>query len=57
MFRPLKHLLATEVCQMHLEDAAYGHLVLRLMASFVLFYTSPVICKGRLTLDAVGRPW
>jgi len=42
----LKHLLATESCQAHSEDAYYGHLVLRLMASFVLFYTSRVICKG-----------
>ena len=36
---------------MHSEDAYYGHLVLRLMASFVLFYTSRVICKGRLTME------
>ena len=46
VFRTLKHLLATEACQVHSEDAYYGHLVLRLMASFVLFYTSRVICKG-----------
>ena len=38
VFRTLKHLLATESCQVHSEDAYYGHLVLRLMASFVLFY-------------------
>ncbi len=31
----------------------YGHLVLRLMASFVLFYTSRVICKGRLTMEEI----
>jgi hypothetical protein len=38
VFRTLKHLLATEACQVSSEDAYYGHLVLRLMASFVLFY-------------------
>jgi hypothetical protein len=51
VFRTLKHLLATEACQVHSEDAYYGHLVLRLMASFVLFYTSRVICKGRSTME------
>ena len=30
-FRTLKHLLATGACQVHHEDAYYGHLVLRLM--------------------------
>jgi len=33
------------------EDAYYGHLVLRLMASFVLYYTSRVIFKGHVTMD------
>jgi len=33
------------------EAAYYGHLVLRLMGCFVLFYTSRVICKGRLTME------
>ena len=50
VFRTLKHLLGTEACQVHSEDAYYGHLVLRLMGSFVLFYTSRVICKGCLTM-------
>ena len=50
-FRTLKHLLATGSCQVHNEDAYYGHLVLRLMGCFVLFYTSLVICKGRLTME------
>ena len=50
-FRTLKHLLATGACQVHNEDAYYGHLVLRLMGCFVLFYTSRVICKGRLTME------
>jgi hypothetical protein len=36
VFRTLKHLLGTEACQVHSEDAYYGHLVLRLMGSFVL---------------------
>jgi len=49
----LKHLLATGACQVHSEDAYYGHLVLRLMGCFVLFYTSRVICKGRLTTDTM----
>ncbi len=53
VFRTLKHLLATAACQVHSEDAYYGHLVLRLMASFVLFYTSRVICKGRLTMEEI----
>jgi hypothetical protein len=30
-FRTLKHLLATGACQVHSEDAYYGHLVLRLV--------------------------
>jgi hypothetical protein len=47
VFRILKHLLATEACQVHSEHAYYGHLVLRLMASFILYYTSRVILKGR----------
>jgi hypothetical protein len=36
------------------EDAYYGHLVLRLMGCLVLFYTSRVICKGRLTMDEIS---
>ena len=51
VFRTLKHLLATGACQVHSEDASYGHLVLRLMACFVLFYTSRVIFKGHVTMD------
>jgi hypothetical protein len=38
-FRTLKHLLATVACQVHSEEAYYGHLVLRLMGCLVLFYT------------------
>lgn len=53
VFRTLKHLLATESCQVHSEDAYYGHLVLRLMGCFVLFYTSRVICKGQLTMEEI----
>ena len=53
VFRTLKHLLATEACQVQSEDAYYGHFVLRLMGSFILFYTSRVICKGRLTMEEI----
>ncbi len=53
VFRILKHLLATDACQGHSEDAYYGHLVLRLMASFILYYTSRVIFKGRVTMDEI----
>jgi hypothetical protein len=52
-FRTLKHLLATGACQLHSEEAYYGHLVLRLMGCLVLFYTSRVICKGRLTMEEI----
>ena len=55
-FRTLKHLLATGACQVHNEDAYYGHMVLRLMGCFVLFYTSRVVCKGRLTMQDNHRP-
>ena len=51
--RTLQHLLATESCQVHSEDAYYGHLVLRLMGCFVLFYPSRVICKGELTMEEI----
>jgi hypothetical protein len=37
VFRTLKHLLATEACQVRSEDAYSGHLVVRLMARCVLF--------------------
>jgi Transposase DDE domain len=52
-FRTLKHLLATGACQVHSEDAYYGHLVLRLMGCLVLFYTSRILCKGRLTMEEI----
>src|SRR5712692_479189 len=35
-FRTLKHLLATGACQVHNENAYYGHLVLRLMGCLAL---------------------
>ena len=53
MFRILKHLFAAEACQARTEDAYYGHLVLRLMAGFVLFYTSRVIFKGHVTMEEI----
>jgi hypothetical protein len=52
-FRTLKHLLATGACQVHSEDAYYGHLVLRFIGCFVLLYTSQVVCKGRLTMEEI----
>ena len=39
--------------QVHTEDAYHGHLVLRLMGCLVLFYTSRVICEGRLTREEI----
>ena len=33
--------------------AYYGHLILRLIGCFVLFYTSRVVCKGRLTMEEI----
>ena len=35
------------------EDAYYGHLVIRLMGSFVLLYTSRVVCNGQLTMEEI----
>ena len=35
------------------EDAYYGHLVLRLMGCFVLFYTLRVMYKGRMTMEEI----
>jgi hypothetical protein len=52
-FRTLKHLLASGACQVHSEEAYYGHLVLRLIGCLVLFYTSRVLCKGRLTMEEI----
>jgi hypothetical protein len=52
-FRTLKHLLATNACQVQSEGVYYGHIVLRLMGCLVLFYTSRVICKGRLTMEEI----
>jgi hypothetical protein len=52
-FRTLKHLLVTGACQVHSEDAYYGHLVLRLIGYLVLFYASRVVCKARLTMEEI----
>ena len=38
---------------MRSEHAYYGHLVLRLMACLVLFYTSRVIFKGKVTMGEI----
>ena len=53
VFRTLKHLFATDACQVHSEDAYYGHLVLRLMACFVLYYTTRVIFKEQVTMEEI----
>jgi len=50
-FRTLKHLLATEACQMQTEAGYDGHLVLRLMAGLVLLDTARVVFKGRVTME------
>jgi hypothetical protein len=52
-FRTLKHLLATEACQVPGETAYYGHLVLRLLAGLVLLYTARVLLKGRVTMEEI----
>jgi len=52
-FRTLKHLLATEACQVHGEDAYYGHLVLRLLAGLVLLYTARRLLKGCVTMEEI----
>ena len=52
-FRLLKHLLATEACQVHGEDAYDGHLVLRLVAGMVLLYTARMLLKGRVTMEEI----
>ena len=51
--RTLKHLLATEACQVQGEAAYDGHLVLRLLAGLVLLYTARVLRKGRVTMEAL----
>ena len=53
VFRTLQHLLGTEAWQVPSEDAYYGHLVLRLIGSLVLFSTSRVSCKGCLTMEDI----
>jgi hypothetical protein len=52
-FRRLKHLLATDACQVQGENAYYGHLVLRLMAGLVLLYTARLVCKGQVTMEEI----
>lgn len=52
-FRTLKHLLATEACQVRGADADYGHLVLRLLAGLVVLYTARVLLKGRVTMEEI----
>jgi hypothetical protein len=51
VLRTLTPLLATAACQVRSADASYGHLVWRLMGSFIVFSTARVICTGRLTME------
>jgi hypothetical protein len=57
----LKHLLATEARQVQTEEAYDGHLVLRLLAGLVLFYTARFCLQGRVTMEAIvfslKHPW
>ena len=53
-FRTWTHLLAAEACQVHREDAYYGHLVSRLLAGLVLLYTARILYKGRVTRESLG---
>jgi hypothetical protein len=57
VFRTRKHLFATDACQVRSEDAYYGHLVLRLMACFVLYYTTRVIFKEQVTMAEIVFNW
>jgi hypothetical protein len=49
----LMHSLATGACQVHSEEAYYGHWGLCLMGCFVLSYTSWVMCNGRLRMEEI----
>lgn len=51
VFRPLTSLLATDAGQGRSADAYDGPLGLRLIASFVLHYTSRGLFKGRVAMD------
>jgi hypothetical protein len=52
-FRTLQHLLTAEACQVHEEDAYDGHLVWRLWAGLVLFYTTRRLFKGHVPMEAI----
>jgi hypothetical protein len=45
--------LAADACQAQSEDAYDGHFVLRLIAGFVLFYTSRFIFEGHVTMEEI----
>ena len=57
VFRTLKPLLATDAGQVHHAAAYDGHLVLRLMASLVLYSTSRGLFKGRVTREEMIFNW
>ena len=52
-FRTLTPLLAADACQVHREAASYEPLVVRLSAGCVLLDTTRVVCKGRMTMEAI----
>ena len=52
-FRTLKHWWATAAGQAQTEDASDGHLVLRVVAGLVLFYTAHRLFKGRVTREEI----
>jgi hypothetical protein len=54
VFRILKPRLAVEACQGRSEDASSGHVVLRLMARCLLYYTSRKIFQGQVPRDEMG---
>jgi hypothetical protein len=45
--------LATEACQVHGEDAYYGHLVWRWLAGLILRYTAHRLLKGRVPMEEI----
>jgi hypothetical protein len=59
--RTLKPLLTTEAGQVQPEEADDGHLVWRVLAGLVLFYTARCCWQGRVTREAIvfslKHPW
>jgi len=51
--RTRPHVLATAACQMQGEDASYGPLVWRRLASLGLLYTARVLFQGQVTMEEI----